>query len=108
MRVPSQDRTSRAMRRKNPESARHAITKSSVATAVSTNAVVTPRQVDVNLIGAPDVIRALRAEQVVPRVDLTKVEGVDLKGHGSTTVKVIVDVAGAVAEVQPPSVTVKW
>jgi YbbR domain-containing protein len=72
------------------------------------NAVVTPRQVDVNLIGAPDVIRALRAEQVVPRVDLTKVEGVDLKGHGSTTVKVIVDVAGAVAEVQPPSVTVKW
>ncbi len=72
------------------------------------NAVVTPRQVDVSVIGPPEVVRALRAEQVVPRVDLTQVEGADLKAHGSATVKVAVDVADATAEVQPPTVTVKW
>ncbi len=72
------------------------------------NAVVTPRQVDVSVIGPPEVIRALRAEQVVPRVDLTQIEGVDLKTHGSATVKVSVDVADATVEVQPPTVAVKW
>lgn len=72
------------------------------------NAVVTPRQVDVSVIGPPEVVRALRAEQVVPRIDLTKIEGIDLKTHGSTSVKVVVEVADAEAEVQPPTVTVKW
>ncbi|MFO0567092.1 MAG: YbbR-like domain-containing protein [Polyangiaceae bacterium] len=72
------------------------------------NAVVTPRQVDVSIIGPPGTVRALRAEQVVPRVDLTKTEGIDLKGHGSATVRVVVDVAEAEVEVQPPTVTVKW
>jgi YbbR domain-containing protein len=72
------------------------------------NAVVTPRQVDVTVVGPPEVVRALRAEQVVPRVDLTKVEGLDLKAHGSGTLKVVVDVADAKADVQPPTVTVKW
>ena len=72
------------------------------------NAVVTPRQVDVSVIGPPEVVRALRAEQVVPRVDLGKIEGIDPKTRGSTTAKVVVEVAGAVAEVQPPTVTVKW
>lgn len=72
------------------------------------NAVVTPRQVDVTVIGPPEIVRALRGEQVIPRIDLTKIEELDLKGHGSATVKVTVDVADADSEVQPPSVTVKW
>lgn len=74
------------------------------------NAIATPRQVDVSVIGPPEVVRALRAEQVVPRVDLTKVEGFDLKtqAHGSVSAKVTVDIAEAEADVQPPSVTVKW
>lgn len=72
------------------------------------NAVVTPRQVDVSVIGAPEAVRALRVEQVIPRVDLTKIPGLDLKQHGSASVKVTVDIADAEAEVQPPSVSVKW
>jgi YbbR-like protein len=72
------------------------------------NAVVVPRQVDVSVIGAPEAVRSLRVDQVVPRVDLTKVPGLDLKGHGSASVKVTVDMADAEAEVQPPTVTVKW
>ena len=72
------------------------------------NAVVTPRQVDVNVIGPPEVVRGLRAEQVVPRVDVGKLEGFDPKGHGSASLKVTVDIEDAEAEVQPPTVTVKW
>ena len=74
------------------------------------NGVVTPRTVDVTVIGPPEVVRALRPDQIVPRVDLSKVQGLDLEKqkHGSTTAKVSVDIAQADAEVQPPSVNVKW
>jgi YbbR domain-containing protein len=72
--------------------------------------VVTPRTVDVTVVGPPEVVRALRPEQVVPRADLTKVPGLDVKNmkHGSATLKVVVDLAHAEAEVQPPTVNVKW
>lgn len=72
--------------------------------------VITPRTVDVTVIGPPEVVRALRPEQIVPRVDLSKVPGLDLdkQKHGSTTAKVSVDIAQADAEIQPPSVNVKW
>jgi len=72
--------------------------------------VVTPRTVDVTVVGPPEVVRALRPEQVVPRADLTRVPGLDVKNmkHGSATLKVVVDLAHAEAEVQPPSVNVKW
>lgn len=70
----------------------------------------TPRRVDVTVVGAPEVVRALRAEQVVPRADLAGVQGLDLKEqkHGSTSVKLSVELAKAETEIQPPSVTVKW
>jgi hypothetical protein len=73
-------------------------------------ATVNPRFVDVTVIGPPEVVRALRAEQVVPRADLTRVPGLDLKDqkHGSALVKLSVDLAHAEAEVQPPSVDVHW
>jgi len=69
----------------------------------------TPRTVDVVVFGPPEVVRALRAEQVVPRADLTKVPGLDLKlRRGSAIVKVSVELMHAEAEIQPPSVNVKW
>jgi YbbR domain-containing protein len=71
---------------------------------------VNPRFVDVTVMGPPEVVRALRAEQVVPRADLTRVKGLDLKEqkHGSATVEVNVDLAHAETEIQPPSVNVRW
>jgi hypothetical protein len=66
--------------------------------------------VDVTVTGPPEVVRALRAEQVVPRADLTKLSGVDLKTdkHGSAEVRLTAELAHAEAELQPPTVTVKW
>jgi hypothetical protein len=74
------------------------------------NAVLSPRSVDVTVIGPPEVVRALRAEQVIPKVDLSQVQGLDLKTQkrGSEMVKVTVDLARAETEIQPPQVNVKW
>jgi hypothetical protein len=72
------------------------------------NGVITPRAVDVTVLGPPEVVRALRPEQVVPRADVSNVPGVDLKNHGSASVKVTVDLARAEAEIQPPTVNVRW
>jgi hypothetical protein len=71
---------------------------------------VSPRFVDVTVMGPPEIVRALRADQVVPRADLTRVRGLDLKEqkHGSASVEVSVDLAHAESEVQPPSVSVRW
>ena len=69
-----------------------------------------PRTVDVTVIGPPEVVRALRPEQVVPIVDLTKIPGLDLskQKHGSSHAPVAVDLGRAQAEIQPPRVNVKW
>ncbi len=74
------------------------------------NSVAIPRTVDVTVIGPPEVVRALREDQVVPRVNLNQLKDLDLEEqpHGSATVRVTVDLAKAEAEIQPPSVTVKW
>ncbi len=74
------------------------------------NGTVSPRTVDITVIGPPEVVRALRPEQIVPRVDLSKLPGFDPEKmkHGSTTAKVVVELAQADAEIQPPSVNVKW
>lgn len=85
-------------------------TKRPVVVVGATQAVVSPREVDVTIMGPPEVVRALREEQIVPRANLLGVEGLDPKQerHGSASVEVTVDVASAEAEIQPPSVTVKW
>jgi len=67
-----------------------------------------PRTVDVTVTGPPEIVRALRPEQIVARADLSKVPNVDLKKHGSAVVKVTVELGHAESELQPPSVTVKW
>jgi len=71
---------------------------------------VAPRTVDVVVAGPPEIVRALRPDQIVPVADLTKVEGLDLKEmkHGSVSVKVSLPLSHAEAELQPPVVNVKW
>ena len=70
--------------------------------------IATPRTVDVVVAGPPEIVRALRPEQIVPVADLTKVEGLDLTKHGSSTIKVTLSLSHAEAELQPPTVSVKW
>jgi YbbR domain-containing protein len=73
------------------------------------NGVTNPRQVEVTVVGPPEVVRALRAEQIVPRADLAAAK-IDPKKqpHGSAVVPVTVDVGNAETHIQPPTVTVKW
>ena len=70
--------------------------------------IATPRTVDVVVAGPPEIVRALRPEQIVPIADLTKVEGLDLTKHGSASIKVTLPLSHAEAELQPPAVNVKW
>jgi YbbR domain-containing protein len=69
-----------------------------------------PRTVDVSVFGPPEVVRALKADQVVPRADLKSVAGLDLKEqrHGSAVVKLAIELMHAEVEIQPPSVNVRW
>jgi YbbR domain-containing protein len=73
-------------------------------------AVVSPRTVDVTVIGPPEVVRALKDAQVIPRADLNQVSGLNLKEqhHGSARVALDVDIGRAEVEVQPPVVMVRW
>jgi hypothetical protein len=73
------------------------------------NGTTNPKYVMVTVVGPPEVVRALRAEQVVPRVDIAALvaDPKDPK-HGSAAARVSVDIANAVSQVQPPTVTVKW
>lgn len=75
----------------------------------SGRATVVPETVDVTVVGAPEVVRALRDDQVVPRADLSKLPKESLEqAHGSAVVPVTVELANVEAEAQPPTVTVKW
>jgi hypothetical protein len=69
-----------------------------------------PESVDVTVVASPEVVRTLRPEQVVPVADLTRLEGFsrEQQPHGVLTVPITVDLANAQAEVQPPTVTVRW
>jgi YbbR domain-containing protein len=73
------------------------------------NGTTNPKHVMVTVIGPPEVVRALRAEQVVPRVDISTLppEVRDAK-HGSVAARVTVDIGNAESQIQPPTVTVKW
>jgi YbbR domain-containing protein len=72
-------------------------------------ATVHPREVDVTVIGPPDVVRALRPDQIVPQADLLAAKAWNAdSGPGAASVEVKVDLSKVRVEVQPPSVTVKW
>ncbi len=63
----------------------------------------TPSKVTVRLTCPPETFRALRAEQVLPRAEVTSRDP-----NGSVSVPVLVTVNGCEAEVTPPTVVVKW
>jgi YbbR domain-containing protein len=67
-----------------------------------------PRTVDVSVIGPPEVVHALRSDQVIARVDVSQVQSAKSEKHGSIAMKVTVDLAQAEVETQPPTVTVRW
>jgi YbbR domain-containing protein len=64
---------------------------------------VLPAEVDVRLICPPEVLRGLRAEQVVPRVEVVSKEG-----QGSEVHPVIVSLGNCQAHVTPSTVVVRW
>lgn len=70
----------------------------------------TPASVDVTVVGPPEVVRSLRAEQIVPRADLSTLPGFNAKENkrGSRIIKLSVDLANADVEIQPPTVSVRW
>lgn len=74
------------------------------------SATSTPRTVNVVVYGPPEVVHSLKPDQVVPRADLSKLTGLDLKEqrHGAAVVRLSVELTRAEVEIQPPSVNVKW
>ncbi len=71
--------------------------------------IVTPRTVDITVIGPPEIVKALRDEQVVPLANVEAAGKWDSSStHGSANVPITVILLGAQVEAQPPSVTVRW
>jgi hypothetical protein len=68
-----------------------------------TKAKTQPTEVDVRLVCPPEILRALRPEQVVPRV-----EERSTATSGSESLPVIVDVDRCEAHVMPAAVIVRW
>jgi hypothetical protein len=67
------------------------------------NAKAQPPEVDVRLACPPEVIRALRAEQILPRVHVTA-----SNDHGSDALPVELAIDQCEVHVTPPSVIVRW
>lgn len=68
-----------------------------------TKAKATPSDVDVRLVCPPEVIRGLRAEQILPQVDIASKEA-----QGSQSLPVVVHVEQCEAHVVPAEVVVRW
>jgi YbbR-like protein len=69
--------------------------------------VLTPAEVDVKVEGPPELVRALRPEQVVPTVDL-RAAGVPLTSPGSARLPVVIGLEGCRAAAQPQMVVIRW
>jgi len=85
------------------EVAERPFTKVAVAVIGRANAKAQPADVDVRLACPPEVVRALRPEQIVPRVQV-----VSPTEHGSDALPVQVSVDQCEVHVTPPSVVVRW
>lgn len=70
-------------------------------------ATTVPTEVDVQVVGLPSLVGALRPEQIVPLVDL-KSAGLDGQRSGAAPVPVTVSLEGCTVHVLPSSVVVKW
>jgi YbbR-like protein len=78
-------------------------TKIPVAVLGRPSAKSQPSDVDVRLTCPPEVVRALRPEQVVPRVQITSTAD-----HGSDVMAVALSIDQCDVHVTPPSVIVRW
>ena len=68
-----------------------------------TSAKAQPAEIDVRLTCPPEIVRALRAEQIVPRVQVTS--GAD---HGSDVLPVQLSIDQCDVHLTPPTVVVRW
>ena len=78
-------------------------TKVAVAVIGRTNVKAQPGEVDVRLACPPEVVRALRPEQIVPRVQMATTAD-----HGSEALSVQLVIDQCEVHVTPPSVIVRW
>jgi hypothetical protein len=78
-------------------------TRMAVAVLGHTNAKAQPAEVDARLACPPEVVRALRNEQIVPRVQVTS--GAE---HGSEALLVQLSIDQCEVHVTPPTVVVRW
>lgn len=85
------------------EVAERPFTKVPVAVIGHTNAKAQPAEVDVRLACPPEVVRALRPEQIVPRVQVAATTE-----HGSDALPVQLVIDQCEVHVVPPSVIVRW
>lgn len=70
-------------------------------------AVASPKEVDVEVQGPPEIVNLLRPSQVLPFVDLADAD-LNLTTPGSTLATVKVELEGVAAQVIPHRVTVRW
>ncbi len=85
------------------ETAERPFSRLAVVVIGNTKAKAKPAEVDVRLLCPPEVVRQLRAEQVVPRAEVTSKDSA-----GSVSAEVVVAVEGCEAHVTPSSVVLKW
>jgi hypothetical protein len=67
----------------------------------------TPAEVDVRVEGPPEIVRALRTDQIVPTAD-PKSAGANVTTPGSAKLEVKVELDQCKATVQPQIVVVRW
>jgi hypothetical protein len=85
------------------ETAERPFSRLAVVVVGNTKAKAKPAEVDVRLVCPPEIVRQLRAEQVVPQAEVTSKEA-----SGSVSAPVVVAVDGCEAHVTPSSVVLKW
>ncbi|MBI5537448.1 MAG: YbbR-like domain-containing protein [Deltaproteobacteria bacterium] len=73
----------------------------------SAHAVAFPPRVDVRVVGPPDIVKPLRQEQIVPRIDLKEL-GANVTAPNSMAIPITFDVEGCKTYITPTTVVVKW
>ncbi len=66
-----------------------------------------PATVDVRVVGPPDIIKALRADQIVPRVTVSEL-GANLARPNSVALPVVLELDNVDVSIVPKTVIVKW
>jgi YbbR domain-containing protein len=89
------------------EVAERPFTRVPVAVLGRSNAKVQPAEIDVRLSCPPEIVRALRPEQIVPRVQVSPAAS-SSPDHGSDVLPVQLVIDQCEVHLTPPSVIVRW